>query len=88
MKHASTETLKSLDSLLEKLRRREVLREKRTGAFFVESRAFLHFHEDPKGLFADVLLVEDWSRLPVNTRRQQEVLLGRVDRFLKKLAAA
>jgi hypothetical protein len=88
MKHASTETLKSLDSLLEKLRQREVLREKRTGAFFVESRAFLHFHEDPKGLFADVRLGTDWSRLPVTTRRQQEALLGKVDRFLKKLAAA
>ena len=88
MKHATTEALQSLDPLLQKLRQRELLSEKRTGAFFVNSKAFLHFHEDPKGLFADVRLGADWSRLPVNTPRQQEALVAKVDRFLKKLAAA
>ena len=32
----------------------ESLNEKKPGIFYRKSRAFLHFHEDPIGLFADV----------------------------------
>ena len=28
--------------------------EKKRGVFYFKSRAFLHFHEDPKGMFADI----------------------------------
>lgn len=30
------------------------LNEKSRGCFYWKSRGFLHFHEDPKGLFADL----------------------------------
>lgn len=82
MKHAGPEARASLEPLLAALRQREALREKRPGVFYLKSRAFLHFHEDPKGLFADVRLSDDFVRLPVSTSRQRAALLREVDRRL------
>ncbi len=82
MKHAGTEVLSQLESFLTQVRRCEGLREKRPGVFYLKSRAFLHFHEDPRGVFADIKLTNDFSRFPVNTPKQRERLLGRIDRLL------
>jgi hypothetical protein len=49
MKHAGPETFVLLASLLEKLRERPLLKEKSPGVFYLKSRAFLHFHDDPAG---------------------------------------
>jgi hypothetical protein len=87
VKHAGADALHALEPLLGELRRREPLREKSRGTFYLKSKAFLHFHEDPQGLFADVRADGDWSRVPVDTLRQREALLRKVDRALKKLAA-
>lgn len=54
MKHASPATLDGLEPLLAEIRTLDGLKEKSRGIFYLKSRAFLHFHEDPKGLFADV----------------------------------
>jgi len=54
MKHATPAALDALDPLLAELRTLPGLLEKSRGVFYCKSRAFLHFHEDPKGLFADV----------------------------------
>jgi hypothetical protein len=54
MRHARDEDLDRLEDLLVALRVLPGLTEKRRGTFYRKSRAFLHFHEDPKGLFADV----------------------------------
>lgn len=54
MKHAGVAVLESLAPLLARLRRIEGLVERRPGVFYHRSRAFLHFHEDPAGVFADV----------------------------------
>lgn len=54
MKHASPATLDELEPLLAEIRTLAGLKEKSRGIFYLKSRAFLHFHEDPKGLFADV----------------------------------
>jgi hypothetical protein len=54
MKHAGPLVLDRLEPLLEQLRRIDGLREKSRGIFYVKSRAFLHFHEDPAGLFVDL----------------------------------
>lgn len=54
MKHAGPAALERLAGLLAELRTLEALNEKKPGIFYRKSRAFLHFHEDPKGLFADV----------------------------------
>ncbi|WP_421931543.1 hypothetical protein [Phenylobacterium sp.] len=54
MKHAGETALDQLEPLLARVRALPGLTEKKRGVFYLKSRAFLHFHEDPKGLFADV----------------------------------
>ncbi|WP_068878077.1 MULTISPECIES: hypothetical protein [unclassified Phenylobacterium] len=54
MKHASPTALDALEPLLAELRALPGLVERSRGVFYRKGRAFLHFHEDPKGLFADV----------------------------------
>ena len=78
MKHAGPEALDQLEALLAKLRELPELREKSRGAFYRGSRAFLHFHEDPAGLFADVRFEDDFERLGVTTTKEQDALLRRV----------
>ena len=75
MKHAGDQTLDALEGLLNRLRAVEGLQEKKRGSFYRESRAFLHFHEDPAGFFADLRVADDWRRLPVNSRAEQTALL-------------
>lgn len=53
MKHATAAALDQLEGLLAELRTLP-LKEKSRGVFYRKSKAFLHFHEDPKGLFADI----------------------------------
>jgi hypothetical protein len=54
VRHARDEDLDRLEDLLAELRALPDLKEKKRGVFYLRSRAFLHFHEDPKGLFADI----------------------------------
>lgn len=54
MKHASPAALDALEALLSDLRALPGLNERSRGVFYRKGRAFLHFHEDPKGLFGDV----------------------------------
>lgn len=82
MKHAGPATLALISPLLEKLRARTVLREMRPGVFYLRARAFLHFHDDPRGVFADVRLAGDFVRLPVTSSSQQSDLLERIDHCL------
>jgi hypothetical protein len=79
MKHAGPATLARIASLLDALRARPALRETRPGVFSLKSRAFLHFHDDPSGVFADVRLADDFVRMPVTTRSEQADLLERID---------
>ena len=84
MKHASEETLKVLTSLLTRIRSMDGLVEKRPGVFYRKSKAFVHFHEDPEGLFVDVRTHDDqpFTRLPVTTSRQQSALIEMIRRAL------
>jgi hypothetical protein len=82
MKHATEASLQPIRPLLEALRQLRTLQEKRPGVFYVRSRAFLHFHEDPAGLFADLRIAEAWERLPVNGAAEQDRLLRAVAGFL------
>jgi hypothetical protein len=75
MKHAGPQTLDLLNDLLVKVRAYKVLIEKNRGTFYRKSSAFLHFHEDPQGLFADIRAGADWQRFPVTTKAQQKTLL-------------
>jgi hypothetical protein len=54
MKHASAAALDQIDPLIARIRALPGLKEKSRGVFYLKSRAFLHVHEDTKGLFADV----------------------------------
>lgn len=54
MRHARDCDLDRLEDLLVQLRTLPGLIEKKRGVFYFRSRSFLHFHEDPKGMFADI----------------------------------
>ena len=75
MKHAGATALETLRDLLANLRRRTALIERRPGIFYVSGEAFLHFHEDPAGLFADLRLGSDWQRFPVKSRKNEPSFL-------------
>ncbi len=84
MRHATPETLDRLEPLLRELRTITELREKGRGLFYRRSRAFLHFHEDPAGLFADVRLAgPDFDRLRVSTKAEQRALLASVRQAMR-----
>ena len=83
MKHAGAETIKRLEGLLTELRQRTLLKEKTPGTFYVKSKAFLHFHEDTTGIFADVKLdLQDYSRYRISTAAEQAALLKKIDKCL------
>jgi hypothetical protein len=54
MRHARDQDLDRVEGLLVELRTLPGLTEKKRGVFYRKSRAFLHFHEDPQGMFADI----------------------------------
>lgn len=78
MKHATGVALDALEPLLADLRRLDGLTERRRGVFYRRSSAFLHFHEDPAGFFADVRLGPAWARLPATTAAERRALLREV----------
>jgi hypothetical protein len=75
MKHATADALVQIDTLIEGLRRLPQLDERKPGIFYVKGKAFLHFHEDPKGLFADVKVKDDWKRFAINSKVERAQLL-------------
>ncbi|MEL6221661.1 MAG: hypothetical protein AAFR31_03345 [Cyanobacteria bacterium J06627_8] len=80
MKHANTETLEALADLLNRIRQHcPPIKEKKPGVFYLKSSAFLHFHDDPAGIFADLKTEGDWVRYPVNTAQDQTVLLAQIE---------
>ncbi len=54
MRHARDADLDRIEDLLAQVRTLPGLKEKKRGCFYWKSRGFLHFHEDPKGMFADL----------------------------------
>ena len=82
MKHADAAALAALCDVIESLRRRSDLVEKKLGIFYTKGRALLHFHKDPTGLFADLRQGDDWQRFPVNHPDKCATLLAAVDQTL------
>ena len=78
MRHATSAALDQLEGLLEELRALPGLRETTRGVFHRRSRAFLHFHEDPSGLHADVRLADDFERFRVQTAEERQALVQRI----------
>lgn len=87
MKHASDESLATIGPLLARLRALGGLVERRPGIFYRRSAAFLHFHEDPAGLHADVKLdARVFQRMRIATGAEQERLIDAVRRALGSAA--
>ena len=72
MKHAGPKALDQLADVLAGLRKEGALRERKRGTFYLKASAFLHFHEDPAGLFADVKGAAGWERLPADTQQPRD----------------
>ncbi len=83
MKHAGATELDQLEGLLLSLREMQVLRERSRGVFYFKSRAFLHFHGDPAGLFADLRCGDTFERFGVNSAAERTALFNKVARQLK-----
>ena len=76
MKHAGPDTLQLLAPLLDTVRADTSLVERTPGSFYRKSKAYLHFHEDPAGIFADVKLDgTSFTRVRVSTAAEQAQLL-------------
>jgi hypothetical protein len=78
VRHARAQALDELEPFLVRLRAVPGLVEKARGVFYVRSKAFLHFHEDPSGLHADVRLGSEFSRVRVGTAEERNALLARI----------
>jgi hypothetical protein len=64
MKHAGDVALDTVEDLLVAIRRHEGLKEKKRGTFYRRGSGFLHFHEDPAGMFADLKTGADFGSRP------------------------
>jgi len=83
MKHADPQTLASLAPLLRRLRALPSLIERRPGVFYLGASAYLHFHDDPAGIFADVKFDRtSFTRVRVSTAAERQRFLARVGRSL------
>ena len=85
MKHAGPAALDRLEPLLQRIRPLPGLVEKSRGVFYRRGKAFLHFHEDAAGLFADVRLAgPDFERLRVEADVERAALFARVASFVTR----
>ena len=84
MRHPTPAALDELEPFLASIRALDGLVEKKRGVFYRRSKAFLHFHEDPTGMHADVRLAADapFDRFRVQTPEEQAALLERITAVL------
>ena len=84
MRHARAPALAQLAVLLDGLRRLPGMVERQPGIFYRRSQSFLHFHEDPTGVFADLRQTAggDFTRFQVDSAAQQAALLAAVNATL------
>lgn len=78
MKHASSETIKSIEQYLVNIRKLKNLKEKKEGTFYKKSSAFLHFHEDKELLFADLKINNQWQRFSLNNQHEWDNLISHI----------
>jgi hypothetical protein len=79
MRHAGPAALDRLEPLLAEIRAIPDLVEKSRGVFYRRSQAWLHFHEDPTGLHADLRDAKgDFERIRVEETDERTAFLGRI----------
>ena len=88
MKHAGDAALDLIEPLLREIRACEGLVERKRGIWHRNSRAFLHFHEDLDGMFADLRVGADFERFRVSSASEQRAFLRRLRRALADEASA
>ena len=86
MKHATDIALDKLEDLLKEIRRLGILKENKRGVFYLKSTAFLHFHEDPAGLFADLKMNDQFQRFPVNNAAEKKILVSRAKKVMENFS--
>ncbi len=79
-------TLETLKPLLNFLRSYEMLEETGDTKFLLKGRDFVHFHDDPDGLWADAKLTSGRLRMSVATPAEQAELMERIANKLDSLA--
>jgi hypothetical protein len=84
MKHATEKALEEINDLLAAARSHAELKEKKRGIFYYKSSAFLHFHEDAAGLFADLRMGDDFQRFAVNSPAERKKLLAALKTSLQR----
>lgn len=77
--------LEALAPLLRVLREHPALSEVRPAVFHLRGRNFVHFHEEPEGAFADVLLAKGRVHMPVSSPTEQAELLQQIHEVLESL---
>src|SRR5262245_1539305 len=82
VKHAGPAALDTIEPMLAALRGLPGLKEKSRGTFYRGSKAFIHFHEDPAGMFADVRLTDEFERMRVSTGREQDACMRKIRALL------
>ena len=89
MKHAGPQALDELEPLLREIRKLEIegLIEKKRGTFYHRGSAMLHFHEDPLGFFADLKVDGEFTRLAINTKREEAAFLRRARSALRAVVS-
>ena len=83
MKHAGPAALDTIEDVLQAVRRHDRLRERKRGSFYHRSAGFLHFHEDPAGMFADLKEGDDFIRYRINSAAEKKRLIAAVARALR-----
>jgi hypothetical protein len=80
VKHLGREAWAKIDPFLEQLRAVPGLKNPKSRAnFHYKSKAFLHFHDDPEGLFVDVKLDgKNWTRMNATTAAGKKQILAAV----------
>jgi hypothetical protein len=86
VRHADASALDRLESMLVQLRSMPDLKEVRRGVFYRRSKAFIHFHDDAAGLYADVRLGGDFERYRVETEDERRHVIGEISTALSKRA--
>jgi hypothetical protein len=76
VKHAGAAALDRIGTALEKLRHLPGVVEKKRGVFYRGSAAFVHFHEDPAGVFADLKQPGGWKRYCVTRPPERRAFLA------------
>ena len=79
------ETIDALSILLNFLKSYEILNEVKPTNFHLNGKGFIHFHDEPDGLWADIFLSKGRLRMPANTDSEQADVIGTIEPTLESL---